>query len=241
MLWQAFPVKPWSAGRKKEGTSKLGYSALTRRANEATLSLQQKTLGFLVIQGSRLGFLRPTLARMPTVRFPIPEASAFFLFAGYNVYNINLYIRCESGLCQHRTGIYTCTVSSFTGPLWRVLHKQTSLAMTQAYPTLTTGESVLHVCVWCFWENAFDAGRDTSRSQSWWGEWRHASIWTYYAARTGHDMACTLLCHATRDTPLKDKFTQHLPSKCCPSLTSPLSPSWFWLLSYFSIVAYKAE
>lgn len=81
--------------------------------------------------------------------------------------------------------------------------------------------------VWCFWENAFDAGRDTSRSQSRRDERRHASIWTYYTARTGHDMACALLCHATRDTPLKDKFTQHLPSKCCPSLTSPLSPLGF--------------
>lgn len=107
MLWQAFPVKPWSAGRKKEGMSNLGYSALTSRANEATLSLQQKTLGFLVIQGSRLSFLRPTLARMPTVRFPIPEASVFFLFASYDVYDINLYIRCEPRLCQHRSGIYT--------------------------------------------------------------------------------------------------------------------------------------
>lgn len=107
MLWQAFPVKPRSAGRKKEGTSNLGYSASTRRANEATLSLQQKTLGFLVIQGSRLGFLRPTLARVPTVRFPIPEASVFFLFASYDVYHINLYLRCEPALCQHRTGIYT--------------------------------------------------------------------------------------------------------------------------------------
>lgn len=111
---------------------------------------------------------------------------------------------------------FPCTVSSFTGLLWRVLHKQTSLVMTQAYPTLTTGESVLHVCVWRFWENAFDAGRDTSQSQSWRGEWRHASIWTYYAARTGHDMACTLLCHATRDTPLKDKFTQHLLNVVLP-------------------------
>lgn len=44
---------------------------------------------------------------------------------------------------------------------------------------------------------------------------------------TWHDMACTLLCHSTRDTPLKDKFTQHLLSKCCPSLTSPLSPLGF--------------